>query len=119
MLDRDVQLPSQLADIGDAQRANRRSVDGDFAHVAEREGGIRDIGVGDTRQYLSRLRAHEREHRVVRRYIGQRSSETLADVVADPGEVVRRKTGAGDDVVAILGEACDGEVAFDAALAVQ
>src|SRR5690606_6657253 len=40
-----VQLPAQLADIGDAQRADRVTGYVDFPDMAERERGMRDVGV--------------------------------------------------------------------------
>src|SRR5262245_30507999 len=40
-------------------------------------------------------------------------------MIADPAEVVGAKTGAGNDVEAVLGKAGDGEVGLDAAAVVE
>ena len=118
--DRHMQLPAELADIGDAQRADRR--------------GRR-----------SRSRAHGRTGRPsfetsalvtarsMSRALGPISDsvpnssvtsvelgvEAGADVVADPGEIMGAEAGAGDDVEIVFGKPRDGQVALDAAARVE
>ena len=116
---RHMQLPAQLADIGHAQRGDRRAADGNFAHRAEGKTRPRYVVVAYRRQHIARLRPHQRQHRVGRRNIGQARVQPGRDVRPDPGEIVRREAGAGGDVKPVGGQPRHRQVAFDAAIRVQ
>ena len=98
-LDGNVQLPAELADIGDAERKHRRSGEGNPLHSAEREAGIRHVVLGQTLEHVARPRAHDRQHGIRRGDIDQAGIEPIGDRARDPVEVVRGEAGAGDDVV--------------------
>ena len=64
-LHRHVELPAELAHVGDARGAHdgagRAAISRDGR---ERKRRVGQIGVGDARQQLARARAHHAEHRV-------------------------------------------------------
>ena len=109
---RHVQLPAQLADIGDAQGADRRAGDHELAVLAERECSIADIALGHGREHVARFRTHQAEHAI--RRVTSISRASSRDVAADPAEIVGREAGSGD-VEGVI-QPRDREVAFDAAV---
>ena len=62
-LGRDVELPAQLADIGDPAGAHAGVADLELARGAEREGGVGQILAGELLQQRARARPHQAEHR--------------------------------------------------------
>ena len=55
--DRHVELPAELADEGQAQGPELDVADANLAPAHEREGLVRQVGVGDRGEDLSRARA--------------------------------------------------------------
>jgi hypothetical protein len=100
--DRHVQFPAEFADIGDAQRAHRAAGDADLADMAEREGGVGDIGVGH-RASTSRAFGPISDSVPNSSVTSVSARRGPADMVGDPAEVVGAEAGAGDDVEAVVG----------------
>ncbi len=90
--DRNMQFPAEFADIGDAQRPHRRAGNLDLAHMAEREGGVRHVGLCHRRQHVAGFRPHQRQRAEILGHVDQPGIEILADMVADPGQVMRAET---------------------------
>ena len=119
VLHRQVQLPSQLADVGDPQRAHGAAGDADHLLRAERERRVRQFSPGHLLQQCPGVRAHHREHRVGRGDVDQLGVGTRRDVARDPVEVVRREARAGGDVELVARDAAHREIALDAAALVE
>src|SRR4029077_2839190 len=68
-LGRAVELPTELADVRDANGQAGRRPDGEFARVHVREGAVREVGGGERLQDLSRRRAPEPEAGVARGHV--------------------------------------------------
>ena len=64
-------------------------------------------------------RPHQRQRPPFLGHVGDPGIEPVRQVLPDPGEVVRAEAGAGDDVVAVVGEPGGGEVALDAAARIE
>ncbi len=116
---RHMQLIAEFADIGDAQRPDRAAGDADGLHLAEGECGVRNVGRGHGLQYLARFRSHQRQHGIGGGHIHQLGMHFGRNIAGDPIEVMRGKAGARSDVEFVLGNAGNGDVAFDAAAVVQ
>ena len=99
-LRRAVELPAELADVGDAQREARHRADRELAraHVREVERRRRQ-----RLQDLARLRPPEAEAGVGGGDVVD--GDAVGRVLADPGEVVLAERGAGDDAEALLARA--------------
>ena len=113
-LGRAVELPAELADVGDAQRRGR---------APPRPRALRRACRGS--RAASRSAAAGSRAPSGPRGRGRRSGgdvldgDVVAGVLADPGEVVLAEGRARDDPEALLAEPRDGEVALDPAAAVQ
>ena len=119
IFDGQVQLPAELAHIGDPAGQNRAARDADPPRRREGVRGIGDIGAGAGGEDIAGLGTEQGEHRVRRGHIHQLRVETGGNVALDPMEIARGKAGAGDNVELILGKPRDGDVAFDAAAIVE
>ena len=115
----DVQLPTQLADEGDAHGADGRAGNVDLPHRAEGKGIRSEIAFRHGGRNLAGARPHQPEHAVSRGHVDQRGVGVRVDVTADVVEVVGRKARAGDDVEGVFGDPRDGQVALDPAMAVE
>ena len=113
-----MQLPAQLADVGDAERADLGAGDAQRLPGAEGEGVVRQSGVADRAEYIARAGPHQREHAKIAGDVAQPGVHAVRDIALDPREVVGREAGAGDDVVGVVRDPGHGEVAFDAAAGV-
>ena len=85
-----VQLPAQLAGVGDALGPHRRHLaDVQVArrHVGERL--VRQVGVRDRREDVARTRAPQPQREQRPGALGDRDALTVADLGAQPGQVVR------------------------------
>ncbi len=117
--ERHMQLPAQLAHIGDPKGAHRMTFDLDAPGMAEGKG---EVGAVDSRhrlEHVSGSRPHQGERAKVFGDVPQLGIETTPDMIADPGAVMGAKSRAGHDIEEILLEAGDGEIALDPAFAVQ
>ncbi len=83
-----MQLPTQFADIGHAQGADATSRDRDVPHVAEREGSVRDIGIGQTCEHGPRPWPHERERAPLLRHVREFDGPVARQMILDPAEVM-------------------------------
>ena len=114
-----MQLPAELADIGDAQRPHLLSGNIDDANMAERKGRIGNIRIGDAGQHVARLRPHQRQRAVMLAHVGQNGVQTGPDMVPDPGTVMAAEACAGDDVEEVVTEARDCKIAFNTAARIE
>ena len=114
-LDRDMQFPAELADIGDAERKHRRAGDGDALHPGEGKARVRHVVLGQLLEHVARLGAHHREDGIGRGDIDQPGIEPVGNRARDPVEIVRGEASAGDDVIFVRRQPADREIAFDAA----
>ena len=73
-LDRDVQLPAELADIGDAERDDRAPAMAIARTWPKGKAGVGDIGVGDGGEDVAGARPHQRQRAVVLGDVGERAS---------------------------------------------
>ena len=114
-----MQFPAELAHIGDAQRAQHDTRHRDLAHMAEGEGGVRNIGLCRGGQHVPRARAHQRQRAPMLRHVPEAHTRAIGQVVADPGQVMGAEAGAGDDIEQFIRQARHGEVRLDAAARVE
>ena len=56
---RNVQFPAEFAHIGDAERPQLATGDGDLTHLAKFKRAIGQIGVGDLLDHFTRFRTHD------------------------------------------------------------
>ena len=113
-LGRTVELPTELADVGDAERQT-----GDVPHRELARAQVAEVERRRRQrlQDLPRLRPPEAEAGVARGDV--LDGDARRGVLADPREVVPAEGRAGDDPEPLLRQPRDGEVALDAAAAVQ
>ena len=119
MGDGDMELPAELADIGDAQGTDLPAGDGNRADMAEWKASIRYVGIRYLRENIAGPRPHERQRSPVLGDIGQACVKARLDMIGDPSEVVGAEARARHDIEVIFGEACHGEIALDAAARIQ
>ena len=121
LLGRDVELPPELAHVGDAARAYARVADLDLARPTEGMGFVRQIGAGHRGQQRAALRTHHAEHGDARGDIGRGAVQrrVIVQVAGQPSEIAGLADRRSDDEVARLGEPRDGEVGLDAAAIVE
>ena len=117
-LRRDVQLPAQLAHVGDARGPHRGRGEPDLPRGAEGEALVGQVGVGQAREERPRARAHHAHHGVGRGHVGEHGAR-VAEVPADPGGIVGGGRGCRHDEVRVFGKAGHRQIALDAAARVQ
>ena len=113
-----VQLPAELADVGDAERAHRRAGHVDLPGLEPGEGLVVERRLGHLAQDVARRRAREHQAAVVRRLVGDRhilAVPVLFQPVHDPEFV----EGGEHQVEAVVRQARAGHLGLDRALAVQ
>ena len=116
VLGRRVELPAQLACVGDAQRQGGHRADPDLARAQVRE---REVVRAQPRQHLVRARAPEPQHAERRGDVAQAHGVALGQLAAQPGDVARARAAARDEQVALVGQSRDGEVADAATVVVE
>ena len=119
VLGRDVQLPAQLADIGDPHRPCVRVADIDLAAGAEGKGRVGEVGVADPFEQCPGVGPHHGEHAGARGHIGHVNLRAIAQVPLDPGEVAGLRGRRRHHQIAIVREPGDGEVRLDPAPLVE
>ena len=101
----DVELPAELADVGDAVGAGEAEADLDLARGAERVGGVGEI----VRARREARRSRERgpmtgDHGLGGRDVGDDHGR-VAEVAAEPVQVALKRRGRNDEEEGRLGEA--------------
>ena len=96
LVGRDIELPAEFADIGDAVGAGEAHADLDLLERAERIVLVGEIVRADLLDQLSRIRTHQAEHAFGRRHIGD-DDEFVADMLAQPGEVALQRRAGHDE----------------------
>src|SRR5436190_2248565 len=114
-----VELPAELADIGDAERPHGHVPDGDLVQRHVRELLVAEVCWGKRLQHIACPRPPDPEAGPLRGRVVDLDAAVAGNVAADPFAIVVAEGRAGDDREAIAGEARDGEVTFDPAAAVE
>jgi len=92
--DLNMQLVTELTDIGDAERKQQRAMLRPGPAPSRRETrGAGDVVSRQRLQYLARLRAREHEHGSLRRRVNERCIRPGRDRRVDPVEVARCESG--------------------------
>ena len=115
LLDRDVQLPAEIADVGDPRREHLQRPDLDRAAAREREALVRDVVAGDAREDVARARAPQPERAPRARLVADLRRAVLGEVVLEPLQVGHPVRAAGDDAEHVVGQAHDRQVGLEAA----
>ena len=116
-LDGTVELPTELADVRDAEREARHPTDRQLSGAQVRE--VERVARRERRQDRACGRSPEAEAGVGRGDVVESHAAVVRRVLADPGEVVATEGRPRDDSEAILAEPGDREVALDSAACVQ
>src|SRR5579872_5392631 len=106
VLYRDIELPTQLADIGHPARPYPRITYVDFSREPERMRLIRQIGAGQAGEKIPTPRAHESEHRDAGSHIGYTTLQLrcVVQFLAEAGEVTCLADGRGHNQEVICRE---------------
>ncbi len=116
-LRRDVELPAQLADVGDPQRAYERGAELDLLGRAEGERVVAEVRRGELGEEVAAARSHDGDRGETRRDVGGPGAG-VADRGAKPSEVAPAGGGPGDDEVLVLSGSGHREIGLDAAVVV-
>ena len=114
----DVDLPTQFSDIGHAMHPRGAKADLDLLRSAERIGVVREIIRRYRLHHLSCVRPHNRQHSFARCHIGD-DDAFVANMALQPCLISGACRGWGDDEIAGLGQAGDGDIRLDPAARVQ
>ena len=111
-----VQLPAQLAGVGDALRPHRPHLaDVQVLRGQVRERFVGDVLVGHGREHVARPRTPQPEAEQRAGALGDRHALAVADLRAQPGQVVLTRAAARHDPEQLLVLARHGQVAADPA----
>src|SRR4029453_17228173 len=83
-LHRDVELPTELADVRDAGRQDVERAELDRAARAELERLVADVALGEVAEDVARPRAPQADRRVCRRLVDDLRRPVRGHVVAEP-----------------------------------
>ena len=114
-----IELPAQLADVGNPRSADLAVADLDFPGCTERESAVGQIPVRQSLQQVAGLGPHDPEDGQGFGNVGELGVQAFRDMAGQPVEVADLGRRSGDDQVAVLGLAGDGEVGLDSAPFVQ
>ena len=117
LLHRHVELPAQLADVGDPGGEHRQVAELDGAAGQEREAGVRDVVVGEAAEDVAGLRPPQPDRGERRGLVDDLG--VAFEVVGEPLEVGHAVRAARDDAVAVVRQAHHREVGAEAALGVE
>src|SRR6202011_1796611 len=98
----DVQLPAEVADIGDAGGENALRAHLDHPTGAELEAGARDVVGGDRGQDVARARAPQTDRRYGRGQVGQLGTTVGGQMVTEPLLVRHAGRATGDDAEVLV-----------------
>ncbi len=118
-LGRHVELPAELADIGQAAGAQPRMAEVDLAAGGEGEALVREILRRQALQQRPRVRPHQRQHRRGRGDVVEKDARALGQMAPQPGQVAALRDGEGHHHELGLGKPGDGDVGLDPAELVQ
>ena len=118
LLDRHVELPAEVADVGDARGEHAQRAHLDRAAGGEREALVREVVAREARRDVARARAPEAERAPARGEVDDLRAAG-AGVVGVPLEVRHAVGAAGDDAEVLVAEAHDGQVGAEAAVGVS
>src|SRR5215510_11272080 len=110
-----MQFPAKLADVADAYRQHRCRAKRNLATAGKGQSRIAYVLLRNLLQHLARERSTEVYHRACGSDVSDDGATVRRQVASDPVLIVRTEGAAGDNVVLIVIEARQGEVAFDAA----
>src|SRR5438105_3497631 len=108
----DVKLVAELADIADAHRMDFGVAEGDLPQAEEREGGVRDIVIGERCEHLARAWPAEIERRPLPGHFPE--LHPLRQMARNPPSVMDAETRAGDDIKKVGRQREDRDVGLDA-----
>ena len=118
LLDRDVQLPAELADVGDPRGEHGQRVDLDRPAGAEAEALVGDVVAGQRGEDVAGPRAPQADGGVRRRQVDhRRPPPTFVGEVGEPLAVDHAVRAAGHDAEVVVAEPHHGEVGDEAARA--
>ena len=109
-----VELPAEVADVGDTRGEHGLARDRDLAAGAEGEALVAHVGIGDGREDRAGVGAPQADGGDVIGEVGERRA--LSGVVLEPLEVAHAVRAAGDHAEVVIAEAHDGEVGAEAAV---
>ena len=116
---RDVELPAELADVGDARGEDGGARDLDLATGEEAEAGVADVVGGERGDDVAGAGAPDADGGDVVGEVGEGRRARLRQVAGEPGAVGHAVRAAGDDPEVVLAQAHHGEVGAEAALGVE
>ena len=115
LLDRDVQLPAEVADVGDARREDAQRPDLDRPAGGEREALVGDVVTGDAREDVARARPPEPERAPRGRQVGELGGAVGREDGREPLAIGHPVRAARDDPELLVAEPHDREVGLEAA----
>ena len=116
---RGVQLPTQLADIVDPQRAQRDAGNGDLLPGQPLKTLVREVGVGDGGKNIARLRTGEHKVAALIGDVGDGHVLAVFDMLDQPVKIANLGGGTGQQIVPVVGQTRDRAFAFDPAVVVE
>src|SRR5262245_24564554 len=115
VLGRDMQFPAKLADITDAYGQYRRRAERVLTAAGKGQSRIAHVLLRNLLQHLAGEGSAEVYHCAGGSDVSDYGAPVGRQVAADPVQIVRAEGAAGDDVVLVVIQARQREVAFDAA----
>ena len=111
---RDIELPAQFADIGDAARSDPGIADLHLLRCSKGKGFVGEIHARELLQERPAMGAHQCEHRQARSDIRRDAMRIIRRIRREPGEIASLRHRTRDDHEFVGGEAGDGEIGLDA-----
>jgi hypothetical protein len=118
LVGRDIKLPAEFADIGDAMGAGQPHADFYLLKRPERIGFVGEIVRAQLLNELPRIRAHQAEHGLGSGDIGD-DDEFTGEMFFQPGEITLQRGARYDEEKSGLRQPRDGKVALDATALVE
>ena len=115
VLDRDVQLVAELAEVGDAQREHRRVPEVQLPRAHVGKVGIGERRIGELREHVARARPAQIEHGPRGRLVVDRDAAVVRQVALQRRAVAHAQRAARDEVEPVGREPRDRDVGLDAA----
>jgi hypothetical protein len=115
VLDRNVQLVAQLAEIRHPQRQDGGKGEIELARAHVGEVGVAERRVGQPREHVARARPAEVEHGLRGGEVVDRDSAAGGDVALDRRAIAHAQCTSGDEVEAVFREPGDRDIGLDAA----
>ena len=119
LLDRDVQLPAELADVGDPRGEHRHGARLDLAAGAEAEALVADVVAGQLTEDVARPRTPQPDGGVGRGEVDDLRGAVGRGPVGEPLAVGHAVRAAGDDAEPVVRQTHHGQVGPEAAALVE